>query len=349
MRAAVDGRLRTHFQVRSQGGRSPGLDRLAGQVRRQVIGQVIGSLVTVLRLLFQALQADRLEVAVEKRLEPPGRHGLGVLDEVQGRQDGVGQERRPGRSAARRGWLPAHRDRPRVPRPWLGHRPVRGPCSWASRGSIRSGSAPSSLRASWPGRSRKSWARRPGVIKMLAGFRSRWTIPQPMRLGGSPSQALQELGSGSRGPGGPVEPRAEASPLDVLEFDIRPPLPVADRVDLDDVGMLEPGDRLGLGGEAGERVGTGVVPGQDHLQGHFPVQADLAGPVDDAHRASAEFPQDLVAGDLRLPGHPGSRPALGQRGGDCPSDGRPGRPARLPSPGERAIRWRSRGSKARRT
>ena len=67
--------------------------------------------------------------------------------------------------------------------------------------------------------------------------------------------------------------------------------------DLDDVGVLEPGDRLGLGEEAGGGLGRGVGAGQDHLQGAGAVEPDLAGLVDDAHAAAAQLAQDLVAGD----------------------------------------------------
>ena len=38
-------------------------------------------------------------------------------------------------------------------------------------------------------------------------------------------------------------------------------------VDLHDVGVLQPGDGLGLGQEADRGEGVGVGSGQDHLQG----------------------------------------------------------------------------------
>ena len=41
---------------------------------------------------------------------------------------------------------------------------------------------------------------------------------------------------------------------------------VADLVDLHDVDVLQPGDGLGLGQEAGQLVVVGVGPGEHHLQ-----------------------------------------------------------------------------------
>ena len=72
---------------------------------------------------------------------------------------------------------------------------------------------------------------------------------------------------------------------------------LADVEDLDDVGVLELGDGLGLGQEAGGGLGAGVRAGQDHLQGDDAVEPDLAGLVDDAHAAAAQLAHDLVAGD----------------------------------------------------
>ena len=58
------------------GGRRPGQDRLAVQEAAQVVGQGSRGCVAVGRLLLQALQADRLQVARHLGLEPPRRHRL---------------------------------------------------------------------------------------------------------------------------------------------------------------------------------------------------------------------------------------------------------------------------------
>ena len=71
------------------------------------------------------------------------------------------------------------------------------------------------------------------------------------------------------------------------------------------LGCCELGDGLGLGEEAGCRLGAGMAAAQDHLQSARTVQADLPGLVDHAHAAAAQLAQDLVAGDGR--GGPFSR------------------------------------------
>jgi len=68
-------------------------------------------------------------------------------------------------------------------------------------------------------------------------------------------------------------------------------------VDLHDVRMLEPGDRLGLALKAGQVVPPGVGAGQDHLEGDQASRFHLSRLVDDAHPTAAQFPQDLIAVD----------------------------------------------------
>ena len=72
----------------------------------------------------------------------------------------------------------------------------------------------------------------------------------------------------------------------------------ADLEDLHDVRMLQAGDRLGLGAEAGHVPFAGVFTGQDHLQGHEAVELALPGLVDDAHTAAAQFLQQFVVADV---------------------------------------------------
>jgi hypothetical protein len=66
-------------------------------------------------------------------------------------------------------------------------------------------------------------------------------------------------------------------------------------VDRDDTGVLHRCRRLGLGQEARPLLGAGVLAAKDHLQGHDPVEGDLAGLEDDAHAATTQVPQHLVA------------------------------------------------------
>ena len=69
-------------------------------------------------------------------------------------------------------------------------------------------------------------------------------------------QGVHQLGGRGRGPGGAVEPQGEAAPLDILQDQIRMPVALTDFVDLDDVRVLQPGDGLRLGAEAGTLLGA---------------------------------------------------------------------------------------------
>ena len=77
---------------------------------------------------------------------------------------------------------------------------------------------------------------------------------------------------------------------------------LADGVDLHDVGVLEPGDRLGLGPEP-QPLGIGPAgPADDHLEGDEPVEPALPGLVDDAHPAVADLADDLVPRHVKVIG-----------------------------------------------
>ena len=71
----------------------------------------------------------------------------------------------------------------------------------------------------------------------------------------------------------------------------------ADLVDFDDVFMIEPGDGFGFNLKANERFLGGVRAGEDHLDGNFPTEVELPGFVNDTHAAAPQFTQDVEAGD----------------------------------------------------
>src|SRR5262249_44994607 len=99
------------------------------------------------------------------------------------------------------------------------------------------------------------------------------------------------------GPGHAGELPLQAAAVHELQAEVGPALVLADLVDLDDVGVLEPGGGLGLGLEAGQVVRAAEVAGQDHLQGHQPAQAALAGRVAPPHTAAAQLLKQLVVPD----------------------------------------------------
>ena len=61
------GRRRPHFQARSQARHGPRQDRPAFEEPLQVVGQGRGRRIAAIRLLRQAFQADRLEIARDAR------------------------------------------------------------------------------------------------------------------------------------------------------------------------------------------------------------------------------------------------------------------------------------------
>ena len=132
--------------------------------------------------------------------------------------------------------------------------------------------------------------------RTFPGFRSRWTMPIRC-ASATPRQRFDQLGRPPRRPGRAVEPPVQAAAGDVLQLEERQAVGLADVVDLHDVGVLKPGDRLRLGQEASGRLDAGMGAAQDHLQDAGAVQKDLPGAVDDAHAAAAQLAQDLVAGD----------------------------------------------------
>jgi hypothetical protein len=87
-------------------------------------------------------------------------------------------------------------------------------------------------------------------------------------------------------------------------------------VHLDDVRVVELGDRLGLGEEPDEGVGPGVQPGEDDLEGDGPAGPELAGVVDDAHAAAAELADDLETRRIEVGPVGGAPEALERRVAD---------------------------------
>jgi len=113
-------------------------------------------------------------------------------------------------------------------------------------------------------------------------------------------QRLQQRRRLARRQRGVAELAVEAAAWAELHRQERLPVVLADLEDLDDVGVLQPGNRLGLGAEAGQGVRTGVTAIADHFQRHNAVEPDLPGLVNEAHAALAERLQDLVARHHRL-------------------------------------------------
>ena len=112
---------------------------------------------------------------------------------------------------------------------------------------------------------------------------------------------MRRSGRGRLGPA--VDAVGQRAALDVFEGEERPAALVADTVNLDDVGVPQPRDGLGLGPKPLHIGRTGMAAREDHLEGHHPVEIHLPGLVHHSHAAPAQFSQDLVtrhARQLRL-------------------------------------------------
>src|SRR6185503_17422995 len=84
-----------------------------------------------------------------------------------------------------------------------------------------------------------------------------------------------------------------ASP-DIIHRKIMPPFLLAGLMDRHDIRMAQVSSRLGFSAKPQDLLFAGELAGEDHLQRYRPVQADLAGPVHNAHAASGNFLQQFV-------------------------------------------------------
>ena len=140
----------------------------------------------------------------------------------------------------------------------------------------------------------------------------------------------QQRGGGPRVVAVGGQPVGEAAAGDQLHGEVALAVVLADLVDRHDAGVVEQRDRLGLVLEPPQLVVAGQHAGPDHLEGDGPVEADLAGPVDDAHAAAAELGLDLVVAEV-ADGGPGRRATSASGSRESEVDGfaadRPGRPS----------------------
>ena len=97
----------------------------------------------------------------------------------------------------------------------------------------------------------------------------------------------------------PVRQHAlERGTVDVLHRDEVVSVGLAERVDLDDVRMSEPGRGGRLATEALDRLRVAPADAEEHLQRHAAIERDLVGFVDDAHPAASDLADDLEISDL---------------------------------------------------
>ncbi len=135
--------------------------------------------------------------------------------------------------------------------------------------------------------------------RTLAGFRSRWTIWRSWAACMARLSVSIEAGGLAGGQRCAVQPLRQAAAGAVFQREEGQAVVFADLVDLDDVGMLQAGDRFGLGPEALQLLAARDGAAQDHLEGDQAFELGLLGLVDDAHAAAAQFADEGVARDGR--------------------------------------------------
>ena len=296
-----------------RGGDPPRPDRLVGQEPPQVLRQGGRGRVAPGRLLVEALQADRLEVARQLRHQPRRRHRLAPLDLLQGLQRRGGPERRPAGQQLVEDRPQGVDVRRRARLPGLTAGLLGGHVAGRAHDQVgpRQGRlAVQHLGQAEVGDLGRAVGRQQDVGRLQVAVHD----PQPVRLGHRAGQLFDQAGRPLRRPGGAVELPVQAAAGHVLQLEEGQAVGLADVVDLDDVRVLEPGDRLGLGQEAGDGLGRrhGRRPGSS--SGAGAIEPDLACLVDDAHAAAAQLAEDLIAGDRGRGRSAGAPDAAGDPG-----------------------------------
>ena len=135
------------------------------------------------------------------------------------------------------------------------------------------------------------------TTKMLAGFRSRWTIPFACADSSASAIWVPSSSSALKLERPAPDPVGERLALEQLHRDEVLPLVLVDLVDRADPGVIERRGRPRLALEALERAGLlGHLHGQE-LERHVAAELGVLGLVHDAHAAAAELRGDPVVGD----------------------------------------------------
>ena len=132
-------------------------------------------------------------------------------------------------------------------------------------------------------------------IMMFAGLMSRCTTPWRCACA-RPRPTCPRMACAMVGGEASTMPqnRVERAPLHVPHDEVRQVVGFVHRVDRDDVGMIERGDRAGLAPEPLARLRIGDVLWRHDLDGHAALQRKIAREIYDAHTTLPQLPQQLV-------------------------------------------------------
>ncbi len=279
-----------------------GQDRHAHEPALEVLRQRKCATVAAMRLLLHALEADDFERARHQRIDE--RRGLGSFApyEIEGLDQGGAGKRGPAREQGIKNRAQTvnvgRRRKSTSGLAGLFGRHVRRR-SHQTSGLCQFTIGPDSL-----GQAEVGHMRLVVLVQEDVG-RLQVAVQYPALMG------VMERGGGDRddpGRGAGVsgefgEPLVEACTSDQLHAEIRQPLDLADLVDRDDLGMIQLRNRLRLVLEPQQLGFGGKSARLDDLERNFPVKRNLAGLVDNAHAAAAQFLENFIPGraeSLRL-------------------------------------------------
>jgi hypothetical protein len=270
-------------------------DGLAGQPVLQVLGQGLRGAVAAAGVLLQALEADRLEVAVHRGVQGPRPFRL-ALDDLQERVERrLGLERRPaGEQLVEDG--PQAVDVGGRGQPFFAAGLLRRHV--ARRAQDGPAARPPGIAGRALGQAEVGDVRLAARVEQDVGrFEVAVEDAALVRVMHRPRHRRNKLRGVAqvRSRLGRSAQHREAAALDELHGEVVLALVLADLVDGHDVGVIQLGGGLRLGAEALHVLRGRQVAGQDHFQGDGAAEAGLAGPEDDAHAAAGQFLEDLIS------------------------------------------------------
>ena len=272
------------------------------------------------RVLHEAFQADRLEVAVEIGDDRPGPRRVPVDDPAEDLGDRVPLEGRAARQQLVEGGAQAIdvggcrqvlRPAPGLLGGHVRRRPHHGAGDRRRRALRRPRADP--LRQAEVGHERLVALAQEDVRRLEVAVEDRplvRVVDRPRHLG-------HQRGDGPRVALQPADVSRQVAALDQPHAEERLVVDLADLVDRHDVRVVELRHRLGLGAEPPQLGEARQRRVADQLQRHEPPEVDLPRPVDDPHPAPSDLVDQLVfAEEPRRPrGGRRGRLGLGRPGG----------------------------------
>ena len=275
----------------------PSTDRLASQESLQVGGQLTRRGVSASRFLGHGLQADRLQVPIHRRIQPPRRHWF-VAENL---EDGIHRRGRLERGPARHQGIQRRPQRVNVR-----GRPHLTPLAAGLLRRHVTGRTHDLARAGQPAVAlhllREAEVRHAGIPVFVQKDIRRLQIAVnhslPVCIFDRVGDLCQKRCCLARRQRASGETLGEALPLDQAHREVMLPLVLADLIDRHDRRMIEVGRRLGLDIEAANRILISELAGQDHFEGDLPVEAHLTRLEYNPHAAAGQLADDLIIAEV---------------------------------------------------